>query len=95
MYESRYKLLKIAFERFLRAEPDDFEAFCEKEADWLSDYALFMALKDANGGNAWFSWEKRFKDENRRHLPRREAPMRRISAFIRCYSICFSSSGGS
>ncbi len=30
MYESRYKLLKIAFERFLRAEPDDFEAFCEK-----------------------------------------------------------------
>ena len=36
MYESRYKLLKIAFERFLRAEPDDFEAFCEKEADWLS-----------------------------------------------------------
>ena len=62
MYESRYKLLKIAFERFLRAEPDDFEAFCEKEADWLSDYALFMALKDANGGNAWFSWE-RFKDE--------------------------------
>ena len=61
MYESRYKLLKIAFERFLRAEPDDFEAFCEKEADWLSDYALFMALKDANGGNAWFSWEKDLK----------------------------------
>ena len=61
MYESRYKLLKIAFERFLRAEPDDFEAFCEKEADWLSDYALFMALKDANDGNAWFSWEKDLK----------------------------------
>lgn len=24
-------------------------------------YALFMALKDANGGNAWFSWEKDLK----------------------------------
>ena len=33
----------------------------KKEADWLSDYALFMALKDANGGNAWFSWEKDLK----------------------------------
>ena len=56
MYESRYKLLKIAFERFLRAEPDDFEAFCEKEADWLSDYALFMAVKDRFDGVAWNEW---------------------------------------
>lgn len=61
MYESRYRLLKKAYERFGRKMPDDFLAFCEKEADWLSDYALFMALKDANGGAAWFFWDAELK----------------------------------
>lgn len=61
MYESRYKLLKLAYARFEKKEPEDFEEFCKKEADWLSDYALFMALKDANGGKAWFSWEEDLK----------------------------------
>ncbi len=30
-----------------------------KNADWLDDYALFMALKEANGGRAWYEWEPR------------------------------------
>jgi 4-alpha-glucanotransferase len=34
----------------------DFAQFCERERYWLNDYALFMALKDAHGGNAWNSW---------------------------------------
>lgn len=57
MYQSRYKLLRLACARFRKKEPEDFGAFCEQEADWLSDYALFMALKDANGGAAWSTWE--------------------------------------
>lgn len=61
MYESRYKLLKLAYARFEKNEPEEFNAFCEKEADWLSDYALFMALKDANDGKAWFFWDKELK----------------------------------
>jgi 4-alpha-glucanotransferase len=61
MYTSRYPLLKRAYARFLKNEPEDFAQFCEKEAAWLEDYALFMALKDANGGAAWFSWEKDLK----------------------------------
>jgi 4-alpha-glucanotransferase len=31
----------------------DFEMFCNREAAWLDDYALFMALKDAHGGASW------------------------------------------
>ncbi|HXF63601.1 MAG TPA: 4-alpha-glucanotransferase, partial [Caldilineaceae bacterium] len=27
----------------------EFAAFCAAEADWLDDFALFMALKDAHG----------------------------------------------
>lgn len=61
LYESRFPLLKKAYQRFKKAMPDDFSDFCEKNSDWLDDYALFMALKDANGGIAWFEWEKDLK----------------------------------
>ena len=33
------------------------EAFCEENAFWLDDYALFMALKNAFGGISWHNWE--------------------------------------
>ena len=35
----------------------EFEQFCVDNADWLNDYALFMALKDAHNGAAWNQWE--------------------------------------
>ena len=53
--------MKKAYQRFKKALPDDFADFCEKNSDWLDDYALFMALKDANGGVAWFEWKKDLK----------------------------------
>jgi len=34
-----------------------FDVFCEENTDWLDDYALFMALKDAHGGAVWNTWE--------------------------------------
>ncbi len=36
---------------------DEWARFRAAEADWLDDYALFMALKDAHGGAAWSAWE--------------------------------------
>jgi 4-alpha-glucanotransferase len=33
-----------------------FEEFCARQAGWLDDYALFMALKDANAGKSWHDW---------------------------------------
>ena len=42
MYNSRYALLKKAYVRFMKKQPEDFASFCEKEAEWLEDYALFM-----------------------------------------------------
>jgi 4-alpha-glucanotransferase len=34
----------------------EFDAFRKRCADWLDDYALFMALKDAHGGASWLEW---------------------------------------
>lgn len=54
-------LLRKAWQAFYHT-PDktlveEFEEYCESEKDWLEDYALFMACKDANGGRCWLEWE--------------------------------------
>ncbi len=61
MYVSRYGLLRKAYKRFRKNTPDAFYTFCEEKKAWLDDYALFMALKDANSGAAWFSWDRALK----------------------------------
>jgi 4-alpha-glucanotransferase len=33
-----------------------FEQFTQENAAWLDDYALFMALKDGQGGASWQDW---------------------------------------
>lgn len=35
----------------------EFETFGKDQADWLNDYALFMALKDAHSGAPWNTWD--------------------------------------
>ena len=45
--EAKLPLLEKAYQAFKAAEkPDDYAGFCEKNAFWLDDYALYMALKD-------------------------------------------------
>lgn len=33
-----------------------FQTWCQQEAAWLEDFALFAALKAANGGRPWVEW---------------------------------------
>ncbi len=56
------RLLSAAYETFanggrlrLRAE---FEAFSVTNANWLNDYALFMAIKEARPSVSWMDWPK-------------------------------------
>jgi 4-alpha-glucanotransferase len=35
---------------------DLFEEFCRREAGWLDDFALFMAIKSSQGGASWQEW---------------------------------------
>ena len=58
-YDHRLKVLQLAFARFPGGE--DFDAFCSENDSWLRDYALFMALKERRGGNAWYDWEEDLK----------------------------------
>jgi 4-alpha-glucanotransferase len=52
-------LLSVAYSR-LNTAPETFQTafkkFCTKNSAWLTDFALFMSLKEANGGGAWNGW---------------------------------------
>jgi 4-alpha-glucanotransferase len=40
----------------------EFAAFRLREAGWLEDFALFMALKEAHGGAPWTEWPVELRD---------------------------------
>ena len=48
LYRKRYPVLHKAVDMFLTSIPEDFQEFCERNSSWLSDFALFMALKDVH-----------------------------------------------
>lgn len=54
-------LLRRASDRFKvqasLTEDEEFKRFCNRHNDWLSDYALFMSLKEAHNGSGWNQWE--------------------------------------
>lgn len=65
-YNVRYKLLRIAFSRYT---PDkDFTEFCDNNADWLHDYALFMSIKDDSCGAPYYEWDEELKKYNKSKL---------------------------
>ena len=56
LYTERFRLLRLAFSRISSKTKAEVEKF-SKEEDWLEDYALFMALKDAHDGKSFQEWE--------------------------------------
>jgi 4-alpha-glucanotransferase len=53
-------LLKKAAQNFLESVTSDdrrrFEGFCQANANWLDDFALFMAVKDTQNLVSWTRW---------------------------------------
>lgn len=55
-YRQRFRLLRLAYGRSRIAENQEFLRFVAENADWLEDYALFMAVKERFDGAAWNEW---------------------------------------
>ena len=60
IYNSRFKVLKKAFERFEKDEA--YDNFIKENAYWLDDYSLYMTIKDSKGGISWNEWEEALKN---------------------------------
>jgi 4-alpha-glucanotransferase len=71
-------LLQLAFSRFQPEKGDlraGFEYFCAQNVSWLDDFALFMAIKDANNGNAWNTWAESLRTREQPALDRSRAEL--------------------
>jgi len=59
------RLVARAWENFHRSRGGPlqaaFETFRNEQSQWLDDYALFMALKDAQGGRSWQEWPRELR----------------------------------
>ena len=66
-------LLQKAFSSFQSLSGDlrkEFEIFCADNTSWLDDYALFMSIKEANGGGAWNEWSEDLRKRKKSAMDR-------------------------
>jgi 4-alpha-glucanotransferase len=81
---AKAEALRAAFQSFVLEEwgeltprAAELASFVARERAWLGDYALYLAIKDAQGGRRWLEWpaplrdrDPRALDDARRHLGR-------------------------
>lgn len=54
-YEAKGRLLRLAYSRATEEIKTEVKAFAA-ENPWVTDYAVFMVLKEQNGGKMWTEW---------------------------------------
>jgi len=75
---SKTRLLNEAFKSF--SEDVGYLAFVQEEAEWLDDYALFMAIKEQNDMRSWQTWDKDLRFRRRDAMQKaREELSERVS----------------
>ncbi|RPH90955.1 MAG: 4-alpha-glucanotransferase [Chroococcales cyanobacterium metabat2.561] len=76
-------LLRKAASNFVKGSDTilykQFAGFCGGNADWLEDYALFMALSHAYQGKAWMEWPTEIRE---RHWGALETPKQELQEEI-------------
>ncbi len=81
LYAHRFLLLRRAFERFKPNE--EYHKFVEKNEDWLTDYCLFMAIKDSQGGRSFNEWKEEYRNRDPEALCRAKTEFSREMDFYR------------
>ena len=71
LYKNRSLMLKLAFNRF--SEDGEYNEFCSQNGFWLYEFALFMALKNANGDVAWENWNKALQKRDNKTIEKAKA----------------------
>jgi 4-alpha-glucanotransferase len=56
--DAKWAMIVEAHERMPQRVRSEFVQFREEAESWLEAHSLFMALKDAHGGAAWFDWDE-------------------------------------
>jgi 4-alpha-glucanotransferase len=74
----RERQLRTAFAAFGRRPRDhtQFEAYCANNADWLEDFALYLAIKHARQMRPWPAWEPELRARDAAALDRARQALR-------------------
>lgn len=81
LYFHRFPLLRKAFSRF---QPDaSYEKFLTENSDWLTDYCLFMAIKDKQGGISFAEWPDAYRNREPEALEEAKAALKTEMDFYR------------
>ena len=65
IYNSRFRLLRKAFENYDCETDQEYRKFVKENAAWLEDYSLYMAIKDSLNGISWIEWPKELKNREK------------------------------
>jgi malto-oligosyltrehalose synthase/4-alpha-glucanotransferase len=67
-------LLSLAYQNFKHGNFSslnrEFQLFCEQEAYWLDDFALYITLKQQNNNAAWYQWPTDYRQRKTAVLKR-------------------------
>lgn len=68
IYTEKYRLLRQSYRKGYDHYRGAIDEFVEANRYWLPDYALFMAIKDEEGGKPWWKWPKELRNHDKKAL---------------------------
>lgn len=92
------QLYKKAWAAFQKLDKDsalhtEQQTFIQENAAWLSDYALFMAVKDFHQGRCWLEWDEDIRTPDAQTKENGVSSLLRKQAIMSLSSFCFSANG--
>jgi len=88
----KLNLLERAYLRFA-SDPargrGEFDLFCSTNVSWLDDFALFMSIKESNGGGSWSGWPASLRKRDPRALDQARADLADAITRYKFYQFLF------
>lgn len=90
IYDKCFDVLRIAYSRFKASKFPAYKKFCDKNKNWLDEYALFMALKFENDGKAWYEWGKDISMHRKKAVAEAKKRLKKEIGFFKFLQFEFS-----
>jgi 4-alpha-glucanotransferase len=76
LFQSRFCVLQIAFQKSTHLKTQAYKTFCKRNAYWLQDYSLYMALKFHFENQEWLKWPEDIRFRNPEAVHRYEKELK-------------------
>lgn len=76
IFNEKLKILRKAYENFKLNKIEDLKEFQKKEAYWLDDYSLYMALKSHFALKSWQTWDEDIRLRKKEAISRYEVTLK-------------------